>query len=156
VLLRSSGTLIVLHPPSGKGFRVRYQNVAVCFHLFSLLQAAIGERIPGGRRPDPKIAAAAHGEDSEDDLTDEAWWHYGDPTAKIPDLGSSIWGEAPVRTIPFIDATQVMLLWPPIMQSRCWTSSFFGPHLQALPSGLVVEEELAPEQSRAWLRVVGL
>lgn len=153
-LIRSSGALIVLHPPSGKCFRLRYENVGLCFHLFSLLQIAIGERIAGGRSPDPQVAAVARGE-QEDDVTDEAWWHYGDPGWNTPDLNGSIWGEALVRTIPRVKGTQVMLLWPPILESRVWSTNF-GPHLQALPADVVVEEELSAADSRVWLQAVGL
>lgn len=153
-LVRSSGTLIVLHPPSGKGFRLRYQNVGVCFHLFSLLQTAIGERMPGGRPPDPEVAAVARGR-SEDDVTDEAWWHYGDPGSKTAELDGSIWGEALVSTVPSVNGVQVMLLWPPILESRSWSTNF-GPHLEALPADVVVEEELSPAESRAWLQALGL
>ena len=153
-LIRSSGTLIILYPPSGKGFRLRYQNVGLCFHLFSLLQAAIGKRIPGGRAPDPAVAAAARGQAS-DDVTDEAWWHYGDPGWQTAELNGSIWGEALVSTIPLINGVPVVLLWPAILESRSWSTNF-GPHLAALPADLVVEEELSPEASRAWLQAVGL
>jgi hypothetical protein len=154
-LLRSSGTLIALHPPSGSGLKLRYENVATCFHLFSLLQTAVGTRMPGGRQPDPAIAARARGQ-TDDDVYDEAWWHYGDPTWKTADLHHSIWGEGLVREIPVINGSPVMLLWPPIMESRSWDAGFFGPHLQALPANVAVEEELSPESCQAWLRTLGI
>jgi hypothetical protein len=154
-LLRSSGTLIVLHPPSGVGFKLRYENVATNFHLMSLVQTAIGTRIPGGREPDPKIAAAARGQ-TNDDVDDEAWWHYGDPRSKTPELRKSIWGEGLVTEIPMINGARVMLLWPPILESRGWGRGFFGPHLQASPADVVVEEELSPEGRRAWFEALGM
>lgn len=154
-LLRSSGTLILLHPTSGSGLKVRYENVATCFHLFSLLQTAVGTRIPGGRQPDPAIAAAARGHTNAETY-DEAWWHYGDPASKTADIHHSIWGEGLVREIPVVNGSRVMLLWPPIMQSRSWDEGFFGPHLQALPADVVVEEDLSPESCRAWLRTLGI
>lgn len=153
-LLRSSGTLIVLHPPTRTGLKLRYENVGFCFHLFSLLQTAIGQRLPGGRTPDPKVADVARGKLMED-VIDEAWWHFGDPGATTPDLNSSIWGEGLVRDIPSIDGQQILLLWPPILQSKCWSAGF-GPHLEALPADVIVEEALSAEDSRRWLRAVGL
>jgi hypothetical protein len=91
-LLKSSGALILLHPPSRKGVRIVYTNVANCFHLFSLLQTAIGTRIPGGRIPDAEITRVARGQSSEQ-VSDEAWWHYGSPYSNNADLTASIWGE---------------------------------------------------------------
>jgi hypothetical protein len=48
-----------------------------------------------------------------------------------------------------------MLLWPPILESRSWSTNF-GPHLEALPADVVVEEELSLAESRAWLQALGL
>jgi hypothetical protein len=154
-VVRKSGTLIVLHPPSGSGLKLRYENVARNFHLFSLLQAAVGTRIPGGRQPDPKIVAAAHGQ-TNDRIYDHAWWHYGDPRSKTPDLRESIWGEGQLTEIPVIHGSRVMLLWPPLLQSRTWDEGFFGPHLQAMPAGVVVEEELSGENAQEWLKTLGI
>jgi hypothetical protein len=155
ILVRTSGSIIVLHPPSGAGLEVRYENVATCFHLFTLVQAALGTRIPGGRLPDPAIIAAATGR-SNDRLHDEAWWHYGDPRSKTADLKFSIWGEALVRSIPVIDGSQIMLLWPPLLQSRSWDSAFFAPHLAVLKVAVTVERELSPEQCQAWFKALGI
>jgi hypothetical protein len=154
-LLRKSGTLIVLHPPSGSGLKLRYENLARNFHLFSLLQAAVGTRIPGGRQPDPKIVAAAHGQ-TGDRAHDQAWWHYGDPRSKTPELRQSIWGEGQLKEIPIINGSRVMLLWPPLLQSRTWDEGFFTPHLQAMPPSVVIEEELARETAHEWLKTLGV
>lgn len=153
-LRRKSGTLIVLHPPTGAGLKLRYENVSRNFHLFSLLQIAVGTRFPGGQQPDPKIAAAARGQTS-DEVHDQAWWHYGDPRSKTPEPLTSIWGEGLVTEIPVINGSRVMLLWPPIMQ-RGWDGSFFSPHLEALPANVVVEEDLSAESAREWLKTLGV
>jgi hypothetical protein len=153
-LQRMSGTLIVLHPPTGAGLKLRYENVARNFHLFSLLQVAVGTRLPGGQHPDPKIAAAARGQTN--DIHDCAWWHYGDPRSKTAELGASIWGEGLLTEIPVINGSRVMLLWPPIMQSRSWNGGFFGPHLEALPANVVVEEDLSFESAQEWLKTLGV
>jgi hypothetical protein len=154
-LLRTSGTLIVLHPPSGSGLKLRYENVANNFHLFSLVQAAVGTRLPGGRQPNPKIAAAARGQTNYN-VYDDAWWHYGDPSSKTPELRESIWGEGLVTDIPVVNGSRVMLLWPPIMQTRTWDTGFFGPHLQALPANVELEAELSRESALAWLKALGI
>ena len=154
-LRRKSGTLIVLHPPSGCGFKLRYENIGRNFHLFSLLQAAVGTRVPGGREPDPKVVAAAHGQ-TGDQVYDQAWWHYGDPRSKTPDIRKSIWGEGQPTEVPVINGSRVMLLWPPILKPRTWNEGFFGPYLQAMPASVVVEEELSRENAQEWLQALGI
>ncbi len=155
MLLRSSGSLILLHVPSGKGLRLRYENVATCFHLFSLIQATVGERIPGGRAPSPLVAAAARGK-AREAVQDEAWWHYGDPRSKVPELRSAIWGEALVREIPVVAGERVVLLWPAIQASRSWDSAFFGPQLDALRPDVVIESELSPAECATWFQTLGI
>lgn len=154
-LLRTSGPLVVLHPPSGKGFRLRYENLSNCFHLFTLVQSALGRRLPGGRRPDPAADAAARGK-SRAELTDHAWWHYGDPRAPKPELRASIWGEMPVQSIPTVQCVQTLLLWPPLLQSRGWDAGFFHPHIEDLPPNVVIEAKLPGEECRALLQQLGV
>jgi hypothetical protein len=148
-LLRSSGSLILLHAPSRRAFRLEYVNVATCFHLFSLLQTAVGERIPGGRKPDPLLADVARGK-SREKVTDEAWWHYGDPRSMVASAGAMIFGEALVREIPMVAGERVIVLWPPIVASRRWDSAFFGPQLEALGPDVVLSAELSRGESAAW------
>lgn len=154
-LLKRSGTLVVLHPASRTGLRLAFANVSNCFHLFSLLQTAVGTRIPGGRTPDDTIARVARGKSSET-VSDVAWWHYGSPSSPTADLSASIWGEGLVREIPRVDGEQVLLLWPPILQSRGWDAGFLGPHLEALPADASVERMLTPAECEAWLSKIGI
>ncbi|HWZ88414.1 MAG TPA: hypothetical protein VNW92_06175 [Polyangiaceae bacterium] len=154
-LLKSSGTLVALHPPTGVGVRLRYVNVSNCFHLFSLVQTAIGHRISGGRTPNPTVAAAARAEIHEP-VNDQAWWHYGDPRSRQPDLSASIWGEGLVRDIPSVEGVQTVLLWPPLLQSRGWDSGFFGPQLAAMPPDVTLEHVLSRDASRSLLQRLGL
>jgi hypothetical protein len=155
MLLRISGSLILLHVPSGRGFQLQFRNIATCFHLFSLIQVAIGEQLPGGRKPDPIVAAAARGR-TKDKVNDEAWWHYGDPRAAKADLRHAIWGEALVREVPVIEGHRVMLLWPAILQGRAWDSGFFGPQLDALMPDVTLESELSTADCAAWFRTLGV
>jgi len=144
-LIKTSGTLVALHPPTGTGLRLRFTNVSNCFHLFTLLQTAVGTRIPGGRL---RAGAITRG--------DDAWWHYGSPRSPKADLGASIWGEGLVREIPRVDGELVILLWPPVLQGRAWDAGFFGPHLDAMPAEATLERMLTPEESRAWLEKLGV
>lgn len=155
VLLRRSGRIVVLSPPTGAGVRITYENVANCFHLFSLLQASLGTRFPGGRAPNQLVAAAARGE-ADEAVTDRAWWHYGDPRSNTASIGASIWGEASVDDIPVVKGAQVLLLWPPLLGGRSWDSGFFGPPLDAAPPSVKVEGEMTENERRAWFLDLGL
>jgi hypothetical protein len=151
----TSGPLVVLHPLSGKGAMLRVENVANCFHLFTLIQCAVGAKIEGGRTVRKVIDDCAHGR-SDAATDDQAFWYYGDPRAPKPELAASIWGEASVRSIPEIDGVRVLLLWPPLVGARFWDSSFFGPFLDAMPADVVFERMLSDEESAAWMARLGL
>ncbi|MCA9552541.1 MAG: hypothetical protein KC933_21085 [Myxococcales bacterium] len=148
--LRQSGALILLHAESGRALRLRYSNVANCFHLFSLIQCAVGTRLPGGKQPNLHFAALARGEEHGEGY-DEAWWHYSTPAPKA-EIGASIWGEASVASIPRVDDVQVIVVWPTLMGSRSWDTGFFGPQLMALPPDVVVEAELDEREAAEWMR----
>lgn len=154
-LLKTSGTLVLLHPPREMGLRLNFTNVSHCFHLFSLLQTAVGLRIPGGRVPDEAIAWVARGKSTEP-VSDDAWWHYGNATSPKADISASIWGEGLVREIPRVNGEQVILLWPPILQGRTWDAGFLGPHLDAMPADAAVAGVLTPEEAQAWLESLGI
>jgi hypothetical protein len=154
-LTKSSGALVLLHPSTRTGLRLRYTNVSNNFHLFSLLQAAVGTTIEGGRVVDETIANVARGESTED-VSDEAWWHYGVATSNEPKIADSIWGEGLVREIPEIEGVRVVLAWSKLLESRRWDAGFLGPHLEALPADVVVEGSLSAEEANAWLDRLGI
>lgn len=154
-ILKTSGSLVLLHPQSGAGVRLRYANVSNCFHLVSLLQTAVGRRIPGGRSVNDGIAAAARGK-TDQAVHDEAWWHYGDPRSAEPTLSASIWGEALARSIPVVNGVQTILLWPPILASRKWDSGFFGPRIEALPSDAAIDRVLSQSEVAELLDGLGV
>jgi hypothetical protein len=162
LLQQCSGELIVLHATRSKGVRVTYRNIGNCFHLFSLLQGALAGAMPGAKSPSAKVLQVASGKE-EGETTDEAWWHYGRPDVPEANLRGSIFGEQSPSEIPQVDRTQIILLWPPILQSRSWDSGFFGPVIaSSLPSvelsGMLSDEEVAswrgklnlPERKQAW------
>lgn len=155
LLRRSSGTLIVLHTESRRALRVKYENISNCFHLFTLLQAAIGDSLPGGRTTDPEIAATAKGSTYVEG-SDSAWWHYGNPLSTEPNMVASIFGEAPVNTIPTIDDQQVVILWPPVLKGRSWDTGFFGPPIAASQPVVTLEAELEIAEAEAWFQRVGI
>jgi len=149
-LLKSSDSLVIVHVQSGRVYELKYVNISNCFHLFSLIQAAIGRRLPGGRTPNPAVTAAARGL-SNAKVNDEAWWHYGSPVNSTPHIAASIWGEASVLTIPTINGKQVIVLWPSLLKSRSWDSTFYDPHLDALPVDLRIVRKLSRRECAEWL-----
>lgn len=155
VLARKSGSVLLLHAESRRALVCEYKNVGNCFHLFSMIQSAVGESLPGGRTPDSAIMPATKGE-VPTDTGDEAWWHYGSPHSPEANIVASIFGESPVDAIPEIDGQQVIILWPMILQSRGWNSGFFGPRIDAAPPSLEVTAELTPEQAESWFARLGV
>jgi hypothetical protein len=154
-LSRSSDTLLVLAPNSEQGFLFKYSNVANCFHLFSLLQLAIGKKVPGGKNPSEKIRKIVDGKHNEHE-SDEAWWHYGDPRSPVSAIGDSIWGEMTTRDLPKVEGMKIILLWPPILGGRSWGTSFFGLDLAAMPPSAVIERTCELSEVREWLRKLGI
>lgn len=154
MLLSRSGGLVVLHLPSGRGFRLRYENIVNGFHLFTLIQAAFGESLPGGREPNRFIVDMARCVTLVEEGTDEAWWSYGTPTGK-PGIQAAISGEASVDDIERIDGTQVVFLSPPLAGAPLWDTSFFTPQLFAMPANVAIEGELAAQESGEWLVKAG-
>jgi len=150
-LNKASGRLFVLHPESGRGVELSYQGVSNCFHLFTLLQGAIGTSLSGGRVPDSETLGAARGE-TDDDARDEAWWHYGDPSNATPHIAASIWGESNPRDLPLVGGTQMILLWKPLLGSRSWDASFFRPQLAQFPPNASVERVLPEAEAHERLR----
>jgi hypothetical protein len=153
-LTKSSGALLLLHPSARKGLRLRYSNVSNCFHLFSLVQTAVGTSLEGGNEPNAVIARVARGKSSEE-VSDQAWWHYSHASSAVPEIATSIRGDGLVREIPEIDGFRVVLAWPPILATRHWDAGFLGPHLDAMPADVVLEGALTDAECIAWLERLG-
>lgn len=154
MLLSRSGGLVVLHLPSGRGFRLRYENIVNGFQLFTLTQAAFGESLPGGREPNRFIIDMARCVTLVEEGTDEAWWSYGTPAGK-GGVQTAISGEASVDDIERVDGAQVILLSPPLPGAPLWDTSFFTPQLFAMPANVVIEGELTEAESGEWLAKAG-
>jgi len=100
-LRRRNGSVLLLHATERIGFRVRFENVNNCFHLFSLLQAALGDSMPGGKPPARSLIDVLEGR-SQAKVSDSAHWHYGDARSNTSSIMASIWGEGGVDDIPDI------------------------------------------------------
>ncbi|MFB2565037.1 hypothetical protein [Rhizobium sp. IMFF44] len=155
VLLSRSDDLLVLHLPSRQGFRLRYENIVNSFHLFTLVQAAFGERLPGGRAPNRFIVDMARCVTVAEEGNDEPWWRYQTMRPDEPGL-VDVSGEASVETISRVDGRQIILLSPPIEGAALWDTSFFTPQLFAMPANVVLEETLTAQEVAEWLARIDL
>jgi hypothetical protein len=144
-----SGRLVVLNAGNKNGVVVRYENIANCFHLFTLLQGALAALMPDSDQPSEELLEIARGR-TEGTARDHAWWHYSQPTIDKPDIVGSVWGEMAPDGIASVDGSQVLVLWPPIMASRTWDTGFFSPVLYASPPHIEVLEVLSPPELDVW------
>lgn len=149
IVRQRSGEMIVLHGVEKKGFNVRYENLSNCFHLFTLLQGALGNKMPGGRKAAERALAVALGDEYEK-VHDQAWWHFGQGTSASPELATMVFGEATLESIEKVDGVQVLLLWPPILESRSWDGGFFSPYLAAAPPSVRIVAELDNMEIEKW------
>jgi len=150
LLEKNSSDLLIIHVESRRGIKLKYTNVSNCFHLFSLIQTCVGDKLQNGRTPSEAIYQAARCLIDEN-IRDEAWWHYGDPLSSEPNIFGSIWGEVNVRQIPVIEGIQIILLWPMIMNNRCWDSGFFGPRIDSAMPNIEIVQKLEPNEINPWL-----
>lgn len=154
MLLSRSDALLVLHVPSRRGFRLRYENIVNCFHLFTLIQAAFGETLPDGRAPNRFITDMARCVTVVEEGNDEPWWCYETVQADQP-VTVEISGEASVDSITRVDGMQIILLSPSVEGAAFWDTSFFTPQLFAMPANVVLESELTAAESGEWLVKAG-
>jgi uncharacterized Zn finger protein (UPF0148 family) len=155
ILRQRSGELVVLHGQEWKGYRVVYQNISNCFHLFTLLQGALDGIMPGSRHASAQTLAIAKGEQLEE-CHDEAWWHYGQASSREPTLVTTVFGEGSPDSIEQHNGEQVLLLWPPLLQGRSWDGGFFSPTLEAAPPSVTIKCELSVEEVGEWRTRLGL
>lgn len=155
LLSRTSGSLIAIDVAERRAFRVEYKNLSNCFHLFTLLQIELAPRMPYAPRISQELVEVATGP-AMHDVTDAAWWHYGNGTSSKPNILASIWGELSPSTIPMIDSQQIVLLWPPLLESRQWDGNFFRPYLMAAPPSLRIIEELPAVEVDQWWQTLEL
>lgn len=150
VLKQYSDDLIVIHAEEKVGVKVRYQNLSNCFHLFTLLQAILVNKMPGAKAVN-ELALRVAQHLSSADARDEAWWHYGSCLSATPEIVHSIWGEMSPKYIHRMEGQQLMLLWSPLLQSRVWDSGFYHPFLEAAPPKVELLEALSTEEVLSWL-----
>jgi hypothetical protein len=155
LLAQCSGQLLVLNTSEKMGVLVRYANISNCFHLFTLLQAALARAMPNLRAIDPRLYEIACGR-QQGACRDEALWHYGQPTMPGAALPATVWGEMPPSSIARIDGQQILLLWPPVIAERSWDSGFFSPILQNSLPEVELLRSLSNDEVDTWWTRLGL
>ena len=150
LLNQTSGDLVVLIVDQRLGFVVRYENLSNCFHLFTLLQGALAKVKPNGCQLSKEKLAIARGEIKSGQGSDQAWWHYGQPTSPEPNIVASVWGEMSPDQFIALEGTRVMLLWPPLLGQRSWSIGFFSPILDVALPRVTLTKELTPDEVAQW------
>lgn len=158
IFRQESGSLLVLHATEAFGAEITYAHVSNNFHLFTLLQGVLAEvGAPGSKKAKPRVLAAAlEGCEASDAVGDEAWWHYGQPDVLEAGLEGMVFGEGAPSEISIIGDQRVLLLWPPVMQSRGWGGGFFSPRLESRPPDVHVERLLDESAILSWRSQLGL
>jgi hypothetical protein len=155
LLTQCSGQLVVLNTTEKIGVLVRYANISNCFHLFTLLQAAVAGVMPGVRSVDSRLYEIARGR-QQGECSDKAVWHYGQPTVPSAALSATVWGEMAPSGIASIDGQQILLLWPPILTARSWDNGFFSPAMAACLPEVEILKSLSNDEVDAWWTKLGL
>jgi hypothetical protein len=154
LITQCSGQLVVLNTAEKIGVLVRYANISNCFHLFTLLQAAVAGAMPDALPIDPRLYEIACGR-QQGECGDKALWHYGQPTVPRAELPATVWGEMPPSSIASIDGQQALLLWPRVM-ARSWDSGFFSPILATSLPEVDILKSLSSDEVDAWWTRLGL
>ena len=153
--------LLVLYPATGLGWKVRVRGISDNFQLHTLLaDALIGDPEKGllpGRRPDPRIAAAARDQpvDPAVELAEGAFnllgWQALRPDGTLPagqdGSESWVWNEGVPAEIDKFEGVRVLLLGPP-PYVRTWNA---GRRFEDMPADLHVVETLTPAAANSWL-----
>jgi hypothetical protein len=146
LLVLDDETLVVLHRPTGLGYRVTISGVGDNFQLHTLLAAALtGKRSRGliaGKAPSPaEVAAASDGQDLTPPGGIQARFALADA------YGDGIWLEGRPADIPALEGTRVVVLDPP-PRRRSWEAGRAYPQMR--PS-VTVDEILNEMSSAYWL-----
>jgi hypothetical protein len=149
LLVLDDETLVVLHRPTGYGYRVTISGIGDNFQLHTLLAAALTGRksrglIPGKAPSAAEVAAASDGPDLTPQGGIQARFAMADA------YGNGIWLEDRPADIPALEGTRVVVL-DPLLSPRSWDAGRGYP--QMLPS-VTVEEILNELSSAYWLNKV--
>ncbi|WP_117211413.1 hypothetical protein [Allorhizocola rhizosphaerae] len=142
--------VIVLHPDSGRGFRLTIGGIGDNFQLHTLLAATlIGDpaqgKIPGEPIPPEWVAAATTGEDLEPS------GGIGGRFNLVDAGGKWIWNEGRPADIPRLDGYRIVVLEKPPYE-RTWNAGRVYP---LMPPSVTVDAHLTPAEVSDWLAKIG-
>jgi len=148
LLVLDDEELVVLHRPTGRGYRVTISGIGDNFQLHTLLAASLtGEESRGmipGQPPTPAEVAAA----SDGEITPPAGIRGN--FNLVDAYGKWIWNEGRPADIPRLDGTRVVVIDPPPYE-RTWNAGRAYPLMR--PS-VTVDEILPEEEAARWLSMV--
>jgi hypothetical protein len=146
LLVLDDETLVILHRPTGFGYRVTISGIGDNFQLHTLLAAALtGKKSRGlipGKAPSPaEVAAASDGPDLTPRGGIQARFSMADA------YGDGIWLEGRPADIPDLEGTRVVIL-DPAPYPRSWDAGRTYPQMQP---EVTVQEILNDMSSAYWL-----
>ncbi|WP_439679934.1 hypothetical protein [Embleya sp. MST-111070] len=138
--------LVVLHRPSGTGYRMRVSRIGDNFQLHTLLaHLLVGGGHIAGEAPSAEVVAAARDTALDGELQTNGAFNL------CAADGSWIWNEGCPADIPLVDGERLLVLDPPTY-GRTWSAGRFYP---ALPGDLTLEAVLTRAETEAYLAKTG-
>ncbi|HUN37515.1 MAG TPA: hypothetical protein VMU95_36425 [Trebonia sp.] len=149
LLVLDGETLVVLHRPTGLGYRVTISGIGDNFQLHTLLAAALtGKKsrgmIPGKAPSQAEVAAASDGPELTPRGGIQGRFAMADAN------GDGIWLEGRPADIPALEGTRVVVL-DPLPQPRSWDAGRAYPQMRPT---VAVDEVLNELSSAYWLSKV--
>ncbi|CCK25762.1 hypothetical protein BN159_1383 [Streptomyces davaonensis JCM 4913] len=140
LLVLDDEPLVVLHRPTGTGYRMRMSGIGDNFQLHTLLADVLvgGGHVPG-RAPSPQEAAVCR------DAPGQV--HTVGSFNLVAPGGEWVWNEGTPTDIPVVDGVRLLVLDPPAYE-RSWPSGRFFPRMTG---DLVLERVLDAAETRYWL-----
>ncbi len=140
LLVLDDEPLVVLHRPTGTGYRVRMSGIGDNFQLHTLLAGILigGGHIPG-RAPSPEEVAVC------EDAPGQA--HTVGSFNLVTSTGEWIWNEGTPSDIPRVDGIRLLVLDPPPYE-RSWPAGRFFPNMTG---ALVLDRVLDETETAYWL-----
>ncbi|MDT7840490.1 hypothetical protein [Streptomyces justiciae] len=140
LLVLDDEPLVVLHRPSGTGYRMRMGGIGDNFQLHTLLADVLvgGGHVPG-RAPSPQEVAVCR--DAPGQVHTVGSFNLMTPG------GEWVWNEGTPSDIPVVDGVRLLVLDPPAYE-RSWPSGRFFPNMTG---DLVLERVLDEAETRYWL-----
>ncbi|WP_328875346.1 hypothetical protein OHT76_37670 [Streptomyces sp. NBC_00287] len=140
LLVLDDEPLVVLHRPSGTGYRLRMSGIGDNFQLHTLLADLLvgGGHVPG-RAPSPQEVAVCR--DAPGQVHTVGSFNLVTPG------GEWVWNEGTPTDIPVVDGVRLLVLDPPPYE-RGWPAGRFFPNMTG---DLVLERVLAEEETRRLL-----